>query len=254
VRTEDARLPILSSTQRAGDLILDTDNRNGDPYDIKPYHPSDGIKKIIWKTFAKRGELLSRHPEASMTPEGHVVIAILAETADDEICSHALAYIRNLDQMALELLVGCLGRGSRPLAMDTTSSELLLIDSVWDANSLTLERMQSELTALLDECEALSQNLHISKLLLFCDGKHAATAHSQTLFATATWLESKGIEPVFCLTQPPQLPASNSQRTGLTRMRSLIINEPSHATLKFNRLTYESFLTECLRKKWEVHV
>ncbi len=254
-RTIENRLPILSSTQRAGDMVLDTNNRNGDPYDIKPYHPSDGIKKIVWKAYAKRGELLSRHPEASMTPEGHVVIAVLAETNDDEICSQALAYIRTLDDMSLELLVGCLGRESQPLARDAVTTETLLIDSAWHASPLTTQHLERELTSILDDCKALSNELVISKLLLFCDGRHAATTSESTaLFQTASWLESRGIEPVFCLSQPQcQHPSSNKlSLTALTR--SLIVREPVVDKHFGSPGDYQAFLTECLRKKWEVHV
>lgn len=254
-RVVESRLPILSSTQRAGDLVLDTNNRNGDPYDIKPYHPSDGIKKIVWKAYAKRGELLSRHPEASMTPEGHVVMAVLAETSDDEICSHALSYISNLDEMALEILVGCLGRGPRPLARDPLSAETLLIDSAWDASKLTSERLQEEITSILDDCQALSHDLVVSKLLLFCDGRHAATTtDNAALFQTATWLESRGIEPVFCLSQLKHSPAATVNNSLSAFARALVVFDPHEASHVESISDYQAFLAECLRKKWEVYV
>jgi hypothetical protein len=254
-RTVENRLPILSSTQRAGDLVLDTNNRNGDPYDIKPYHPSDGIKKIVWKAYAKRGELLSRHPEASMTPEGHVVIAVLAETSDDEICSQALAYIRTLDEMSLELLVGCLGRGSQPLARDQRSTETLLIESAWHSSPLTTERLQQELSAILNDCKALSHDLIVSKLLLFCDGRHAATtSDTAALFQTAMWLESRGIEPVFCLTQPNYQKLSADTLALPHLARSLLVRESATHKHGGSAGDYQSFLTECVRKQWEVFV
>ncbi len=254
-RTVENKLPILSSTQRAGDLVIDTNNRNGDPYDIKPYHPSDGIKKIVWKAYAKRGELLSRHPEASMTPEGHVVIAVLAEAADDEICSQVLAYIRTLDDVSLELLVGCLGRSSQPLARDPVSAEALLINSAWDASPLTSERLKQELNSILKDCKALSADLSVSKLLLFCDGTHAAlTSDNSALFQTATWLESQGIEPVFCLTQPNQQRLSPNSLSLPALTRSLLVRQPSVTQSMGTPADYQAFLTECLRKKWEVHV
>jgi hypothetical protein len=235
--------------------VLDTNNRNGDPYDIKPYHPSDGIKKIVWKAYAKRGELLSRHPEASMTPEGHVVIAVLAETSDDEICSQALAYIRTLDEMSLELLVGCLGRGSQPLARDQRSTETLLIESAWHSSPLTTERLQQELSAILNDCKALSHDLIVSKLLLFCDGRHAATtSDTAALFQTAMWLESRGIEPVFCLTQPNYQKLSADTLALPHLARSLLVRESATHKHGGSAGDYQSFLTECVRKQWEVFV
>ncbi|MCB0339378.1 MAG: hypothetical protein KDD53_07230, partial [Bdellovibrionales bacterium] len=46
-------LPIISSSVREGDTLQAEERREGDPLDLKPYHPSDGMKKIVWKIFAK---------------------------------------------------------------------------------------------------------------------------------------------------------------------------------------------------------
>lgn len=105
----DSRLPVLSSTQRPGEMMIDIFNRQGEPFDIKSYHPSDGVKKIVWKAFAKRGELLSRHPEASMTPEGFVVMLVIAGCEGDPACAQAIAYTHSLSQLNLEIIASCEG-------------------------------------------------------------------------------------------------------------------------------------------------
>jgi hypothetical protein len=251
----ETRLPILSSTQRAGDLVLDTNNRNGDPFDIKPYHPSDGVKKIVWKAYAKRGELLSRHPEASMTPEGHVVMVVMAEKEDDLTCSHALAYIRNLEDLSLDIVVGCLGRGLRDVARDTASAESLLVQSAWDSSPLSLERLQQEISNVTATCQSQHTGLIIAKILIFCAGEHAATAQSRSaLYELGAWMESQGIEPIFCLTPPKSLALDKNSSRLTTAIVSLALRSAARPEQAASASEYQSFLTECLRKQWEVYV
>jgi len=99
-------VPVLTSSYRAGDLISDANERRGDPFDLKPYHPSDGIKKILWKVYAKTGELISRHPEQSMTPEGQVFIFSVNNVEDDHVCGAALDYTKKLEDLSLDVFSG----------------------------------------------------------------------------------------------------------------------------------------------------
>jgi hypothetical protein len=255
-QTSDSKLPILSSTQRAGDLVLDTNNRNGDPYDIKPYHPSDGVKKIVWKAYAKRGELLSRHPEASMTPEGHVVIVVLAERTDDTTCSHALAYIRNLEKLALDIVVGCLGRKQRPVARTLATAESLLVESTWDTAALSLEQLQAEISSVVTECHAQHTGIAIAKILLFCSAEQAAGEGSRAaLYDLGAWMEAQGIEPTFCLTAPERLLFEQRSSRFTEALVSLTLRPAAlQQKARVSASEYQLFLSECLRKQWEVYV
>lgn len=105
----DSTLPTISSSNRSGDSMPDAREKNGDPYDLKPYDPSDGVKKILWKVYAKSGELITRHPEASMTPEGQTVIFCVANYKDDAVCSAALAYVKALEKINIEIFFSCEG-------------------------------------------------------------------------------------------------------------------------------------------------
>lgn len=254
----DVSLPILSSTQRPGDTLVDTTHKQGDPFDIKQYHPSDGMKKILWKAFAKRGELLARHPEASMTPEGYVVIFVAARTADDTTAARAAAYVRTLSDLRLDVIVGCEGIRGRSPATDPRTTEELLIDTAWDSRHATIESLIHDATELLDYCADRGVNVTVKRIVVFCNGERAADAdEAEKLTALAEWFSQRGIEPVFCVDSPPLYSAASSrtaQHSALQRFtRLLLVNDPqSNHPLSVD--TYRAFLSGCLARQWEVHV
>jgi uncharacterized protein (DUF58 family) len=252
--TSEAHLPILSSTQRPGDLVIDNVNRQGDPFEIKAYHPSDGVKKIVWKAFAKRGELLSRHPEASMTPEGYVVILVLAGPSDDEVCSRALAYVRSLDELKLDIVVGCQGgRGEIP-ASTPGAAETLLIDAVWESARDSQEELVADTTALLDYCHKTTLGIKVSKILIFCSGNRLSDqAEARKISEIAAWLDTQGIAPVFCLTPPPALRATNARQRASLAARWFMLQDTTD-TNSNSPSAYHDFLSGCLHKQWEVFV
>jgi len=234
--------------------VTDTLNRQGDPFDIKPYHPSDGIKKIVWKAFAKSGELLSRHPEASMTPEGFVTIVTLARPQDDDVCSKVIAYTRALEELKLDLLITCEGAQGRPLARSSSECEELLIDSVWDARLSTSETLERDTNALLDWCAQSSSQIAVRKLLLFVSGARVAdAAEAARVTALATWLSAQGIEPIFCVSEPAIY--HDATRAGrLHTARSLFVAPERNTTTLSDIRDYQAFLTSCLSRNWEVFV
>jgi Protein of unknown function DUF58 len=250
----DSRLPVLSSTQRPGDMMIDVFNRQGEPFDIKSYHPSDGVKKIVWKAFAKRGELLSRHPEASMTPEGFVVMLVIAGPEGDPACAHAVAYSRSLAQLNLEIIASCEGAHGRSPAHSPESFEELLIDSVWDATPDTPGHLRRDTAALLDYCGQLTPSITVSKLLLFVSAERIGSAqNAQELYDLAEWLSDQGVQPVLCLTDPPAF-AEPTPRSPLARMRRFVVAPDTTQSPRISAEAYNNFLSSCLHKQWEVYV
>jgi uncharacterized protein (DUF58 family) len=250
----DSTLPVLSSTQRPGEMMVDIFNRQGDPFDIKQYHPADGIKKIVWKTFAKRGELLSRHPEASMTPEGFVVMFTIAGKEGDRACAHAYSYAQSLTKLNLEIIASCEGVKTRPPARSVEELHDLLIDSVWDAEPNSSQALQSDVAALLDYCRSLTPGISVSKLLLFTSAERISDPqHAQAIQDVAMWLANQGVTPAFCLsapaiTRPPQ-------PWGVLAVISSLVTTPSEETNTSAVTTsYTSFLSSCLQRHWEVYV
>ncbi len=250
----ETRLPLISSTQRPGDLAVDVFNRQGDPFDIKAYHPSDGIKKIVWKAYAKSGELLSRHPEASMTPEGYVVMMVLARPEDDVVCSSALAYAQAVSELKLDVVAGCEGLGGRAPATSPALMRELLIDAVWDARRQAGEALQEDTVSLLDFCANQALRVQVKKLLIFCAGSRVAEpAESARILKLAGWLTLQGIEPAFCVTAPERL-LSAAPRGAIGRIAPLVFEPDPAEPQGVSASQYRSFLAQCLSKQWEVFV
>lgn len=254
VPTYDSNLPVLSSTQRPGEMMVDIFNRQGEPFDIKSYHPSDGVKKIVWKAFAKRGELLSRHPEASMTPEGFVVILTIAGKEGDKACAQVVAYSESLARLNLEIIASCEGANGRAPARSPEALRELLIDSVWDALPEQIGHLQRDAAALLDYCGQLTPSLRVSKLLLFVAAERLAIeGQAKQIEDLATWLSAQGISPVFCLSQPSgsiQLRSSPKFDT----LAHLLVAPERNSNGESAARSYQSFLASCLHRQWEVHV
>lgn len=247
----ESRLPILSSVQRPGDQVVDIFNKQGDPYDIKAYHPSDGLNRIVWKAFAKRGELLSRHPEASMTPEGFVVVFVVALQQDDDTCARALAYTESLEKLNLQIIGGCLGGYDHPPAHTSNDLRELLIDSVWEASSS--RTLQRDAAALLDNCAQSNPGAAVSRLIIFVSGDFVAEDEQRKeLGSLAMWLENQGIAPTFCLSPSRAIGHSKSPRL-LDRITTFVV-EPLPTKSSTAPPAHTVFLTECLRHNWEVHV
>jgi hypothetical protein len=256
----DTNLRIISSTQRPGDLLVDLNNRQGDPFDIKAYHPADGIKKIVWKAFAKRGELLSRHPEASMTPEGFVVVLVLAGQRDDNLCAHALAYLRSLAELKLDVSCGCQGGHGQPAAATPAQAESLLIDSVWEAAAPTLASLRADTTALLDHCRAVAPGIQIARMVIFCP---PARLHTSTDSAMITqlceWIATQGITPVLCMPRDLHPSTDGAALQHTSRLAQWFTTPPQpHSTLtttgsiRADAQLYAQFLTTCMQRQWEV--
>jgi len=224
----DTPLPLISSTQRPGDLLTDAVHRFGDPYDVKAYHPSDGIRKIIWKSFAKSGELLSRHPEASMTPEGFVALMVLARPDDDPICAKAEAYVRSLKKLKLDIALGCEGQNGRGFGYDPKGCHDLLIDATWDSSSSDALSIISDTQALLDSLLQAGLGVTIRRLGIFCASSRLATASGcQAVSQLALWLNERLIEPVFLIDDLQDIDRCAQ---------------------------YNEFINLCLANSWEVYV
>jgi hypothetical protein len=224
----DSPLPLISSTQRPGDLLTDAVHRFGDPYDVKAYHPSDGIRKIIWKSFAKSGELLSRHPEASMTPEGFVALLVLARPEDDSICAKAEAYVRSLKELKLDIALGCEGQNGRSFGYDTKGCHDLLIDTTWDSLDSDIRSIIGDTQALLDSLLRAGIGVTIRRLGIFCSSSRLATTSGyQIVNHLALWLNERLIEPVFLIDELEE---------------------------KNRNAQYNEFIKLCLANSWEVYV
>jgi hypothetical protein len=190
-----SQLQIISSSSRAGDEFPDQSLKSGDPYDLRRYQPSDGLKKIVWKLYAKSGELVSRHPEAATTPEGQVVIFCLATSAQDLAASLAIEYAKRCEMLNLAIFSGCAGRSEQEAAQSAIALEREAIDSAW-----SFSHFDSELAAanLIELCKFVSQSSSkIERVLIFITADQAHQDYIDSLLEFATVLANAGYMPIF---------------------------------------------------------
>jgi hypothetical protein len=141
--------PFISSERRAGDDLPDSKVRLGDPFEIKPYHPSDGLRRIVWKHFAKSGQLVARHPEPSMAPEGQMVLFVVAGELDDSMCEKMTRYVQRAESAGLEIAASCCGRVQHNPLRNAAELREQLIASVWSTRHQTADDITIELGQFL---------------------------------------------------------------------------------------------------------
>ena len=130
-----APLPIVASSARAGDQLSQSRERAGDMFDIKQYDPSDGIKRILWKTYAKSGQLVVRRPEPSVIPEGEVAIFLVARPEEDYVAGALQGYLEQLIENQIVVLFGTDGMssiGTSQFTMEEGQIRKAINRSVWD--------------------------------------------------------------------------------------------------------------------------
>lgn len=125
------KFPIISSIQKEGEAFQASEHRKGDPLDLKAYHPSDGLKKIAWKIYARSGELISRHQEPSMNPEGTLAVCVLA-SKQDAAASLSLGYLKKAIDSEMYVLVNSLGAPNE-FSFNVKDTEDNLLKNVWNS-------------------------------------------------------------------------------------------------------------------------
>lgn len=251
--SRDPHLPIISSSQRPGDLVTDSLNREGDHYDIKRYHPADGIKKIVWKVFAKRGELLSRHPEASITPEGYVLLFVCADKTDDDVVARAVAYAHQLKELNLDVLATCEGAPEGQLAGDGDALRSLCIESVWNVGAEATDQ-EGALRSLIASALQRDNLTKIDKVVVFCsERRFSKTFGAQAVESVTKSLAFQNISPVVIVSK--NLAAHAPKRGAATRLIDKVMFTQTESQESIaSKKSYEQFIALCLQNRWEVVV
>jgi hypothetical protein len=246
----DAHVPVISSAVRTGDAIADLLDRQGDPYDLKQYNPADGMKRILWKVFAKRGELISRMPERAVTPEGQVVCFIAADASGDQVCSEAIRYAQGIAELDLQFWGGCVGNGPRGAARSAEELEQLLIDSVWETQNASSQSAGADLQRLLTQVKGTMQHSRVDKVLILIS-QARITDEVSTSWHTdlGNLLEKDGITPVF-VPLGEQLHARRTQSM-LSRAEKLFLYTSQEEAVS-DTAFFKRFLGICAGRGWEV--
>jgi hypothetical protein len=248
------KLPIISSTYRAGDDMNHSTQRLGEPFDIKPYHPADGIKRILWKVFAKRGELVARHPEHAVTPEGHVVAFIMARRQDDPLAAWSLAYFREIEALNLTMEVGCLGmEQTTPLARSSVELEQLLISCAFSTTeSLSQDAINVILSIIHNRTNQSAQENAASLALFISESMLTSKQSTSEILHLIQILEENAITTTICLQRDPSLNQDEINSISIVRKLFLDNNDPQPLHKQNNSEYRALFLNTCALKNLTV--
>ena len=154
------QIPMIAASASSGDEMNLPKERSGEPFDIKPYEKSDGVRRILWKTYARTKELYVRRPELAVIPEGEVAIFLIAKKEDDNVASAALRQIEYLNQQDL---VVCFGAdGSEKISYKYEEIEDEILKSAFSPNAGKAETILKFIKNLEE------QNYSISQINVFC--------------------------------------------------------------------------------------
>ena len=252
-RTYGEALPLMTSCQRSGDLVTDLHDRRGDLFDLKPYHPADGMRRIVWKIFARRGELISRQPEASMTPEGQVLVYCVAKEDEDRVCAATLQYLESLEALNIEIFLGCEGMRENAPARSASAGERLMIDSVWEAAVATPPARTDELKRLLGSVRlTMGATSSLERILFFCSAERLEEkTHADFMIALGREVETERVKPVFFLLE--NFAPSAPRKSAKPSLAHLFVAPTAPTPLtRQDRSSYERFLSTAASAGWEI--
>lgn len=239
-------LPIINSCVREGDTLPNPEYHHGDLFDLKRYHPSDGMRKIVWKVYARTRELLARHPEKTMTPEGKVLVLVWADTEDDSIASLALEYARFICALGLELSLTCKGALDIPPAKNDVQTEKLLIETAWNASTSDVSSVNANISKLLTEGSEASATTHI---VVICDLESPV---AKELSSIGEEISKRGITPAFIALRNNQLITAPTTRGFPAFLRKVLLESGPEKRPVNSGHTME-FMRSISGRKWELH-
>lgn len=257
-------IPIYSSTRKAGDSLNDINERQGELFDLKPYHPSDGMRRILWKVFARSNELISRHPERSMSPEGHVLLFCLADAHEDHVCSNVISYIKQLQELDLELSLGCKGMKNQNIARTQQQALALLVETAWASlDSAESSQIKDEVAHFIEKAKQSAFNSNFENIVIFfATEKISSKAPNyyqeiKKLITLAEQLESQQIRPIF-VSSSKSAPGISSRKTvspsKFSRVKrwlsSQMILTEGPATIPAAEI-HPDFIKACANRDWE---
>ena len=250
-RLGPSRLPVVCSCFKTGDELVDVQERRGEPFDLKRYHPSDGVRKIVWKIFAKSGQLMSRHAEPAMSPEGQTAILCLAAPEEDDVASAAVAYLRRLEEFELEVFFACEGMSGDAPARSAEAAEEALIANVWRARRAAPEQVRGMLHNFVGHVNAALRGPRLERILVFASAERLADEESLRLFSDlGELLERQRIEPAFLLLSPREGPwRAPAQAPSLAERWFFGSSAPSPGD---GARFYPEFMSLSMRRRWQV--
>lgn len=179
-------LPIIAASSRSGDMDNFSNVRSGDLFDIKPYDPSDGVSRILWKTYAKTSELVVRRPEPATIPEGDVAVYLIANRHEDNVAGALLSYLDYLSENQIRMLFGTDAMASTShqahCLIDQQDIKRAINDNAWDQKLGTACDFEQYLQSLG------SQNANVSRIVIFAPLRFGSWLETANAIAQARGL------------------------------------------------------------------
>ncbi len=150
-------LPIVASSATAGDDISLAHERTGELFDMKPYDPSEGASRILWKTFARSRQLFVRRPEPALLPEGEVAVFVVANRSEDYVVGACRSFLEQLRENQIVILLGTDSAAAPAVLSERDEMHHLLNTDVWSDSAGTGVSFPLYLEALLAKRQFLNR-------------------------------------------------------------------------------------------------
>lgn len=202
-------LPITSSRRTTGEAEVAETVREGEPFDLKRYDPSDGLRRIVWKIFARTGQLVARYPEPTAQPEGKTLVYVIADRLEDQVAAHAYSYLSRAAALGLEMRCGCIGMNKASLAQTPHDSLRLLLESVWRVRPMHLT---DDIQDLLEALSLESADSSEQQVAIFVSARRFVNlGEVAQLTAAYRVLSSRGIKPIWYIVRDTQSPRASAE-------------------------------------------
>ncbi len=154
-------IAVMAASAQLGDVEHSNLERTGDLFDIRGYHPGDSLKRVLWKVYARSGNVVVRQPEPAIVPEGEVAIFVAARAEDDCVAASAISYLKILEEQNIVYSLSSLGHFGE-LAKTIEEAESNLINSA----NLAMHDNGQSFQRFLEKLK--EKNFSSKKIILFC--------------------------------------------------------------------------------------
>jgi uncharacterized protein (DUF58 family) len=254
----DTGLPLIASSYREGDTIPHHTDFSGDYYDIKRYHPSDGMNKLLWKLFARSGELLARKPEESVAPEGQIVAFCLAHRTDDALAAAFLRYVSIAEAAEMRIIAGCTGSASdTPARSSEKAYEMILAAAHHIPQTLDPDKAGNNISDFVDTAKNILQISKLAHVILFVSDSFISTpAGTEALLQIGKHVADAGAQPVFCYIPTTDSSTTTQPTRRLPASLQTFLNVcVEHATESpRSQSFFPQFMNACRPYGWAVHI
>ena len=118
------------------------------------------MNRILWKTYAKTGELIVRRPEPAIVPEGEIAIYLIAAKEDDHVAGALQTYLKEVQEKQIKVLFGT--DGLRNFETNLSEIKHAINHSVWSQDSGTGKGLANFINYLSEA------NKHPNEIIIFC--------------------------------------------------------------------------------------